>query len=647
MPAAMSTSADPRARAPRVAWAAAVLALAIFSLLIGWSGIRAYTPEKLNADEHVFVEQLDLMRRGGPAIELDPHFGYYPQFVPRLCYLLWPVAPSGEPASLAEHRVRSTESLVVARSVVALIASSIVVGTYLLARRFLDRPQSLLAAGLLAMSLLHQWYATQARPHEVEAAAALFAILAMIGVWRRGRAVDWILSGLAIGCAVGTLQNGFLLLLPLAVAHVARRREGSAHPHVWLAVSLVIVAASVRAFYPFVFAEAPVQGGKIVAEGTPDEAYPGHHLLGQANVGIGTFDGSGFATLLEPMVDFDPWILAWSTAGLVIALAALIALARRARSAESAAVRARPVPEARTRARSFATRIGAFLREHGDVAIILAYVVPYLIVFGLYRKTYPRYVIPLLPYIVCLASFGAGRFAELAARCVRSQRARAALATSLLLLVCLVQAAAACEVTAARGAEDTACAAARWIETRLDPARDRIAVVPSLELPLLRDDESLLDSPRDLEGTLDPWIVYQTKLMGTPRHAPTWSIRTLRFLPPAAGRALADDPASALRAFGAEYVAVENHRRPLYDRFLANVRASCRLVARISPASTDPIETIESGDMAPDTLESERLRDVHFLSMDEVHWHDAYAGLLRTALRVRRLGAAIEIYRLR
>jgi hypothetical protein len=64
-----------------------VLAIAAFSLCVRARGTAWLLPMHVSPDEHVFAEQLDLMRRGAAAPELDPRYGYYPHLVPRVAWL--------------------------------------------------------------------------------------------------------------------------------------------------------------------------------------------------------------------------------------------------------------------------------------------------------------------------------------------------------------------------------------------------------------------------------------------------------------------------------------------------------------------------------------------------------------------------------
>jgi hypothetical protein len=565
----------------------ALLAIAAFALFVRARGIAWLLPMHVNPDEHVFAEQLELMRSGGSAPELDPRYGYYPHLVPRVAWIATSLVRAERPAddatlTPAEHLTAASRDLVVLRAVVAGLSLLVVPATYLLARRFLARPAALLAAALAATSSLHQWYSTQARPHGAAAALALVAVLAALEVRRRGDARSYLLAGVASGLALGSLQSGFIVLLPLFVAHTLRNREGSRRAWLWLGCALAISAVSFRAFYPFVFAP----GASELA---------GNHVLGAADVGGTRFGGLGFAILLKTLVDYDPWILALASAGVLWL-----------------AIRARHEPR----------------RGRDDLFVVLAYAIPYVIAFGAYDRTEARYAIPLLPYLACLGACATALAARWASHVATAPSARRAVAAAVFVIAFAVQASAACRIAAVRAAPDTATLAARWIQAHLDPARDRLAVTPSLELPLLRDADSLRDAPTSLEGTLDPWLVYQARLArGTVVHD-AWSISNLPLRPPAAFDALVRDPLAVLCSMRCDYVAVEAFEQRGYDRLLAAVRASCELVVRFPSASAASARD-----------------DATFLAADVMRPRVAWGALVRTALRVDALGPTVEIYR--
>jgi hypothetical protein len=559
----------------------------------------------VNPDEHVFAEQLELMRNGASSPELDPRYGYYPHLVPRVAWIATSLMRAKRPAddttlTLAEHLTAASRDLVALRAVVACLSLLVVPATYLLARRFLARPAALLAAALAATSSLHQWYSTQARPHGAAAALALVAVLAALEVRRRGDARSYLLAGVASGLALGSLQSGFIVLLPLLVAHVLRSRAGSRRAWLWLVSALSIAAGSFRAFYPFVFAP----GASELA---------GNHVLGAADVAGTRFGGRGFAILLKTLVDYDPWILALASAGVFVL-----------------AIRARRDARASSGARELRQSSGEceLWRGRDDLLVVFAYAIPYVLAFGAYDRTEARYAIPLLPYLACLGACATAVAARWASRIATAYRVQRALAAAVLVAAFAVQASAACRIAAVRAAPDTATLAARWIQDHLDPARDRLAVTPSLELPLLRDAESLRDAPTSLEGTLDPWLVYQARLpRGTVVHG-AWSISGLPLRPPAAFDALIRDPLAVLRAMRCDYVAVEAFEQRGYDRLLAAVRGSCARVVRIPNASAASARD-----------------DATFLAADVMRPRVAWGALVRTALSVDALGPTVEIYR--
>src|SRR5262249_29621670 len=87
------------------------------------------------------------------------------------------------------------------------------------------------------------------------------------------------------------------------------------------------------------------------------------------------FDGQGLREVLSALARYETWISALAAPALLLLL------------------------------RSVRRRSSLDEQQRSDLLVVLAYVVPYLAAIVLYRRTYQRFVLPLLPYACLLAAW--------------------------------------------------------------------------------------------------------------------------------------------------------------------------------------------------------------------------------------------------
>jgi 4-amino-4-deoxy-L-arabinose transferase-like glycosyltransferase len=299
--------------------------------------------------------------------------------------------------------------------------------TWRLARRFASPGAALLASALVATSLLHVLFAQQARPHGIHATFAVFAVLAALRLRERPGWANYTLAGLACGLAFASLQSGLATLLPLGAAHLLRKREGSPPSRWRILLPIAIVAALAFAFYPTQGLTRPGHDGmrfSIDAQGISNR---NHRIL------FADLDGYGFVLVVRYLFDHDPGLLLVATLGLIALLPALV---RRWRNPE--------------------------------LAIVLAYVLPYLGALGLFHRTYDRFLVPLLPDLAVLGAAGTIGFAGRLARSW-SAGARRGLATAVFLAAIAFPTFASWKYASVRDAPDTVELAAAWIREHVRP----------------------------------------------------------------------------------------------------------------------------------------------------------------------------------
>lgn len=515
----------------------ALLALAALGLRL--VGIDHSLPQRPD-DDSVAVGQAQVLRRvwagesGGP-----PHPIYYPLLLAGAAAALGvceQVDLGPEPAKLEEHLAAAARPFLGLRVLVALISSACVPGMYLLARRVLARGPSLVAAAVLATSLLHVDYSQQARPHAPAVTFAVFALWATLAAHERGGVRRFALAGILTGMASATLQTGAAVALPLVVVCLSAIRRGL--PRAWAAAlfagALCTALTLLAYFHPYPREGAALfsyQPGKVTISGHP--------------AAFANFNGQGFVKLARFQLSYDP----------IATALALLGAARLALKARRRDRRGGPI---------------------GNVALLATHGLPYLVVFGLFSWISDRFALPLLPHVALLAALGIVALAELCGGVLAARPGlRLAVASALALAI---PTAAAVSYVAQHTRPETGEQAARYVERNLWPDDDLLFLSGRTTLPLaLRPPEG---EPWPTAG----WFVWEWYLkQRSPRFSdvPTWTVRRLTALeassagtadPLAAAstwsvgrrwallatpeRGVSDPARSALEALGAREVAV-------------------------------------------------------------------------------------------
>ena len=360
------------------------------------------------------------------------------------------------------------------RVLTAVLSSLLALLTWSLARRLVGPGAALLAAFLVATSLLHLLFSQQARPHGPHATLALAAVLAAMRLRVRPTWGSYALAGIAAAAAFACLQSGIAVLVPLVLAHLLREKgEDPRRPRGWVIAPLLgAILLAGRAFYP---ASSGVAVDEALSAGKSTWLRMGIHKINLAH-----FDGHGFVQMHGYLVDHEPMLYALALAGLALAIHAAV---RRGWSR--------------------------------DALVPAAYAVAYTVVIGIYGNSYERFLLPLIPFLAVLAAYAVAR----AASAVPGRTAAAFVAAPVVLIAGWI----AGRYVAVRDAPDAIEQASAWILGNVDPKEGPILVSSDLTLPLYHDREVL-------EANLTPvlasiWVRYQQEL--PPSDARTPSFRFL------------------------------------------------------------------------------------------------------------------------
>jgi 4-amino-4-deoxy-L-arabinose transferase-like glycosyltransferase len=358
------------------------------------------------------------------------------------------------------------QSRLAGRALSALADTATVLLTYSLGRRLRGRHVGLLAAALVAGSVLHVQLSHFYTSDTLLGPLCLAALLAMMRCARGGGAVWPAVAGAAIGLALAVKLSAAPLLAVAALAVWLRSRRADHHatirPGLVLAVAagLVFVAAQ-----PFVLLDwttfiRDVATQASIVSGRRDTVFTRQFAGRPAFVYLG-------------------WNLAMFGIGLPLAAAALAGIAAASR------------------------RFVA--RRSPDEAIVLAWLLAYVLITGAAYAKFLRYSLPIVPVfcvyaavVLAPSSEPAGYTSQKAGR----HRARTALRWGLALLVIIVTWGYALAHSAVYARPHPAVTASRWIYGAV-PSGSTIAVEHWDEpLPLPLDDDGVFVSARTRSYTV-------------------------------------------------------------------------------------------------------------------------------------------------
>lgn len=564
----------------------AVVLLTLAALGARLRGSAWLLPGVTHLDASVVVYQSETLRSGDEAAREKQSFRYYPLLLARTVALL-PDPGRTEPRpglSTDEHVALASARWQQVREVSACWSVLLVPATFLLARTFLPAGWALFAAALVATSLLHAVFGTQARPHGIAASWGLLSVLASIRLRDRGDVASFLVAGVAAGLAIGALQYGIFVLPPLALAFLLRRRRA---PWWWIAVAGGLVLAIVYWTYPFHFESGGTSEDYLTVQERDGEK--GLNISGQL-LKFEKFNGKGFPVIPETLWSYDPTILFLSLGG----VAALVARRRRAAAMD---------PDRRAR-----------------LWIALAHALPYALVIGMYDETWERFVMVLLPYLALLGAAGARAVAG------RAARFGPAAVPAVALLLLAPAAALVWHLGTVRSAPSTFDETAGWIERDLEPGRDRVLVL-GFDLPVMHSREALIENREVKAYSL--WVRYQLGLTEAERRGvPRYTVLLPTGKPAELVQRLRHEPLAYVREKDAHYVVVEEIEPSVRGHFTA---ARDALRAHAPPVFRT---TSERTDRGPAPLPNIRIADSD--------WSLPYVARLAAS---ERMGPALEVYR--
>ena len=514
--------------ATRVYFACAALVLAA-AVLLRFVALDRLLPHVVEPDAFWAYHLMEL--RGERVPDGVDFRERYPSLVPQALSFIDAPAPA---SSVQEALSAASQPFLLVRAVAALAGVLLAFCVWRIALRLVDRWSALVAALFVAVGPLSLLCSTQARPHAVVAAACALTVLACIRLVEKPCLARAFLASLAAAFALAALQNGVFALAPLALALWLTHRgwQRWALPLAGCALALGLGLAWWPALPQFVDGAVRLGGS-------------GAHELAGAQ-----YDGTGFLAAARQLFEHDPWLAVL----LPVGLWALLGTASAAGADEAA-------------------------RRRVARNLLLAHAIPYLVVSGLNREFYERFLLPLLPLASIVAGAGAVWLVRRAANAGRPFALRAAALAIVLPLAALVAAGAAAWWRLSTSPDTVEHAAASLPE-------GRACTTPYLVLPLVLDDATLEATLAERDGRVTPWIAWQAAHRGELAGLPAAERRAWRIMPARIGRPGADGAANCdawLAETRAELLVLELSRRASMSP------AGMELLRRARAASGEPL----------------------------------------------------------
>ena len=437
-------------------------ALLLCALLIVALGLRLWSidhglPWAYNADEELHFVPIAVQMLGG---SLNP--GYF-ENPPALTYLLASIYRIGfadggfQRAFLADP----STAYLAARVTVALIGTLVVGLVFVAGARFFDRRVGLVAAALVACAFVPVFYSKQALNDVVTLAPVCVALVLCLAAYERGRALDWGLAGLALGCACAVKYTAGAMVVTVGLAALMRvleRRDGLVRATLALAVAGVAFVLAFVLLNPFAvidFAEFRSQLGGQSGQASTAK-------LGQDAV---------------PAPLYNAWTLTWGL-GWGPALAALAGAALALRRAPRRAL------------------------------LLLAFPAVFLVFLSGQGRFFARWILPVYPLLAIMAGYAAVALVD---ALPAPPRLRPALLAALALALVAQGAVASARVDTVLAREDTRAQARTWLERNVPPG-SRIVVEPFLPEGFLRVGDRVGPERFERRRVERPFQAYEARL---------------------------------------------------------------------------------------------------------------------------------------
>ncbi len=205
------------------------------------------------------------------------------------------------------------------RLAIALVGTATIPLIYVVGRRLYGRWAGVIAAGLLAASVMHVQMSHQARHWAPVTFWTLLVLWVSLDLAERGRRRDYWLSGLLVGLTAATSFNGFLLMaMPLVAHYTALRKRGLSalepRNHLPMLAALVLAPAVFFALNPYIL----LQFSRFVSFHSQGDSSIGGQIVGHYQSFFE--EKQGFAFFAQSTLAYEPAVTLLGIAGAFLAI---------------------------------------------------------------------------------------------------------------------------------------------------------------------------------------------------------------------------------------------------------------------------------------------------------------------------------------
>ncbi|MEA2126532.1 MAG: hypothetical protein QOI80_3314 [Solirubrobacteraceae bacterium] len=360
----------------------ALAAILLLALILRVWGIKTGLPYVYNVDEgaHFVPRAIGMFDHG-----YDPHYFINPPAMTYLFHVMFWLRWGGD-RTRELIAADPTAVFEFARLAVAVLATASVGALAWVGVRLFDRRVALVAAALLAVAFLPVHYGHFALNDAVLVLPICLSLVGAAGILQRGRLVDYALAGVGLGLAIAVKYTGGMTLMPiLAAAALGPGERRERFSGLVLAGALTIAAFLVlNPFALLSFSDF-------------------RHGLGEQS---SASSGGGASKLGLPATNalrYYAGTLLWGI-GVVPVLAAV------------------------------AGGLVLWLRDYRTAMLLLPAPLLFLVFIGNQDRFFARWALPVYPFVILLAAWGAVRAVEWAATRVRRGPAWSPVAVAALVL---------------------------------------------------------------------------------------------------------------------------------------------------------------------------------------------------------------------
>ncbi len=208
------------------------------------------------------------------------------------------------------------------RLAIALIGTATIPMAYLLGKRLYGRWAGVVAAALIATSVMHVQMSHEARHWVPVGFLTLVVLWVSLDLSEKGRRKDYLLSGLLVGVTAATSFNGFLLMILPIVAHLVHlKKRGPSildpRGHIPMLMALVLAPTVFFALNPYILLEF----NRFMAFQSSGDSSIGGQIRGHYGNYFQQFlQKQGFGFFAEATLAYEPAITILGILGAVAAL---------------------------------------------------------------------------------------------------------------------------------------------------------------------------------------------------------------------------------------------------------------------------------------------------------------------------------------